>query len=140
MKLTLTPETLANMQPEDPDKIYTYSSYDIRGFEYTFKGTPAEYRADKEERRRMYRDSMRPSAQYVMQQCKGKISHSCDKCSPKYPCHCLGGINYVSIDVMRPTLIQRIKHWLNPNSLKGWKFTQETETYISSKVRDEKFW
>ena len=49
MKITLTPAQCAAMIP-DPDKIYTYHSYDPRGFTYEFEGTPAEYKIDREQR------------------------------------------------------------------------------------------
>lgn len=54
MEIILTPEMCAAMIP-DPNKVYTYKSYDLRGFCYDFQGTPAEYKTDREQRHNEYR-------------------------------------------------------------------------------------
>lgn len=53
---TLTPEQMASMIPY-PNKIYTYHSYDMRGFDYHFSGTPSEYKTDREKRFNEYREA-----------------------------------------------------------------------------------
>ena len=63
MKFIITPEQIESMI-EEPDKIYTYHSYDIRGFEYNFKGTPSEYKADKEKRLIAYREEQIACAKF----------------------------------------------------------------------------